>query len=222
MSDFPETEFIAPDAHAEFQYESAAHHKDTSLAGLWLFLATETLFFGVLIFLWIVYHHYYPQGFALAADKTVFEIGSANTGILVCSSFTYSVGLVYAERGNNRRLFLFCIATIVLGTMFLALKFYEWTVDWAGAMWPGSGFGILGPQSGGAQLFWVFYWVATILHGFHMSVGIFLVSWIARRAWRGDFSPTYTTPVEVVGLYWSFVDMVWMVLYPTIYLVARP
>ncbi len=109
----------------------------------------------------------------------------------------------------------------MLGAIFLGLKGYEWKLDFDKSLFPGPDFSIAGPDRGGAQLFWSFYFVATGLHGIHMIIGIGLVGWIAWSAHRSRFSPGYHTPVEAVGLYWSFVDMVWLSLYPMIYLVHR-
>ena len=105
--------------------------------------------------------------------------------------------------------------------MFLLLKFYEWHIDISEHLFPAGPFKINGADAGGARMFWSFYFVATALHALHMIVGVGLVSWIALQARRGAFADGWLTPVEVVGLYWSFVDIVWIVLYPIIYLVGR-
>ncbi len=101
------------------------------------------------------------------------------------------------------------------------LKGYEWKLDFDAHLFPGPGFAITGPNAGPAQLFWSFYFIATGLHGLHMIVGIILVGWIANGARKGRYTASYHTPVEIVGLYWSFVDMVWLMLYPAIYLAGR-
>jgi cytochrome c oxidase subunit 3 len=118
-------------------------------------------------------------------------------------------------------LFGACIVTAGLGAAFLLLKAWEWKLDFDDHLFPGTGFAITGPYTGPAQLFWSFYFIATGLHGLHMIAGIVLLSWIAYRARQGRYSASYHTPVEVVGLYWSFVDMVWLLLFPAIYLAGR-
>jgi cytochrome c oxidase subunit 3 len=135
----------------------------------------------------------------------------------------YAVGLAFIRAGNRRRLVQCLVATLVLGTAFLVLKFgIEWRDDFAQHLFPSAAnFKITGPESGGARLFYVFYFISTALHGLHMLIGVALLLWIIRRARRGEFSPLYHTPVHVVGLYWSFVDIVWLTLYPLIYLVGR-
>jgi cytochrome c oxidase subunit 3 len=151
----------------------------------------------------------------------VLWIGSLNLVLLVTSSLVYSTGLVFMEAGNTRRLMHCCLVTMAIGTLFLLLKFFEWHLDISEGLFPSGAFKITGSDAGGARMFWSFYFVATGLHAVHMIAGVGLVGWIALRARRGAFADGWYTPVEVVGLYWSFVDIVWIVLYPIIYLVGR-
>jgi cytochrome c oxidase subunit 3 len=213
------SEEVAP--HTHFQYADARHQSDTALAGMWLFLASEVLFFGGLIVAWVFCRHWQPSGFNAGARETVLWIGTLNLFLLVTSSFVYSTGLAFMEAGNARRLVQCCVVTMLLGSLFLLLKFYEWHIDIAENLFPSGGFKITGPDAGGARMFWSFYFVATALHALHMIVGVALVGWIALQARRGEFTDRWLTPVEVVGLYWSFVDIVWIVLYPIIYLIGR-
>jgi len=206
----------------EFQYSSASHQEQSAIAGMWLFLATEVLFFGALFLAWIYARHFDQAGFDAGAQQTNLVIGTANTVILITSSFVYSAGVMFIEAGNGRRLIQCCTAAALLGLSFLILKFgIEWRDDFAKDLFPGPGFAIQGSLAGGARLFFVFYFFATAIHGLHMVIGIALVAWIILRARNQDFSAQYYTPVVVVGLYWSFVDMVWLILYPLIYLVGR-
>jgi cytochrome c oxidase subunit 3 len=207
--------------HTEFQYAGMAHQADTALAGMWLFLATELLFFGGLFFIYAAYRLHHPLGTARASHEAELAIGTVNTVLLLTSSAVFAWGLGRARVGRNVALFWASLITGGLGILFLSLKAYEWLLDFGNHMFPGPNFGMSGPDMGGAELFWCFYFVATGLHGLHMIVGVGLVGWIAWAARRERFGPSYFTPVEVVGLYWSFVDMVWLVLYPTIYLAGR-
>lgn len=205
-----------------FQYASPTHMADTALAGMWLFLASETLFFGGLVFVWGAIGHVHRAGVALAVGHTNLVIGTANTVILLTSSAALTVGVLRARDGRNRVVLWACAATAGLGLLFLVLKGVEWALDIHEGLFPGPAFALGGPDAGGARLFYSFYFAATALHGVHMLIGLGLVAWIARRAHRREFSRAYSTPVEAVGLYWSFVDLVWLVLYPLIYLVNRP
>jgi cytochrome c oxidase subunit 3 len=193
-----------------FQYETAAHEADTAIAGMWLFLASETLFFGGLIFVWLVLDLRDPAGLRLGVAHSNLTIGSINTAVLITSSLVLTVGVRGARAGSFRRTVQACLITAGLGALFVGLKGVEWWKDIGEGLYPGPGFPLPGA---GARLFWGWYWVATVLHAAHMLGGIGLVLWVAWRARRGHFSRAYWTPVEVVGLYWSFVDVVWLVLY---------
>ncbi len=204
--------------HIEFQYAGMEHQSGTALSGMWLFLATEVLFFGGLFLLYMVYRWQYPHGFAVASQRTEVVIGTVNTALLLTSSAVFAWGLGQVRQGRNRRLFWACVLVAALGLAFLALKGVEWTDDLHEHLFPGPGFAITGPDNGAAQLFWLFYFIATGLHGVHMIAGVGLVAWLGWTARQERYSAGYFTPAEVVGLYWSFVDMVWLCLYPLIYL----
>jgi len=214
---------MASTVRQDFQYASPSHQAETAVAGMWLFLATEVLFFGGLILSWIYSRHWNQAGFDAGARETKLWIGTLNTLILISSSFVYAAGLAFIRAGNKRRLIECCVATLLLGVAFLGLKFgLEWHADFASHLFPASSdFKITGPAAGGARLFFIFYFTSTALHGLHMLIGLGLLVWIIRRARRDEFSALYHTPVQIVGLYWSFVDIVWLTLYPLIYLVGR-
>jgi len=206
-----------------FQYASAPHQAQTAIAGMWLFLASEVLLFGGLILSWIYARHFNPVGFDAGGRETALWIGTVNTVLLISSSFAYALGAAFIRMANVRGL-IGCLAlALVLAGAFLVLKFgLEYREDFAKHLFPTAApFGVTGDPGRGARLFFIFYFIATGLHGVHMLVGMGLVLWIIRRARRGHFSPDYNTPVEVVGLYWSFVDVVWLTLFPLIYLVGR-
>jgi len=205
----------------EMQFSSPAHQADTALAGMWLFLATEVMFFGGLFFIWLVYRHVHAVGFAAATQCTSLLIGATNTLILLASSLAFTLGVLAARKGDHRTLLRLSMVTAALGLVFIVLKGVEWAQDVAAHLFPGAGFGIGGTDAGGAQLFYAFYFVATGLHAVHMLVGVALVLWIAWGAQRRRFGPAWNTPVEVVGLYWSFVDLIWVVLFSLIYVSGR-
>jgi cytochrome c oxidase subunit 3 len=214
------SEEIAP--HVHFQYSTARHQAETAISGMWLFLATEVLFFGGLILGWIYCRHWQQAGFDEGGRETVLWIGTVNLILLVTSSAIYSAGLAFIELGNVRRLIACCWITAGIGILFLILKITEWEIDISEHLFPSmADFKITGEEEGGARMFWSFYFISTALHAVHMAAGVGVVSWIALRARRKEFSAAWYTPVEVTGLYWSFVDIVWMVLYPLIYLIGR-
>lgn len=214
-------ELVAPAAHAEFQYHDARHQSQTALSGMWLFLATEVLFFGGLVFVWLTYHRMHPDGFKAAAEHANLLIGSINAAVLLTSSAVFTWGVDAGRLGRNDKVLRACAITVLLGLTFLTLKGIEWHEDFHEHLVPGAGFGISGPDQGGAQIFYVIYYIATVLHALHMAIGVGLVSWIGWKAWHRTYSREWNTPVQVVGLYWSFVDIVWLTFYPLIYVIGR-
>jgi cytochrome c oxidase subunit III len=141
----------------EFQYSSASHQAETAVAGMWLFLATEVVFFGALFLAWIFARHFDQAGFDSGAQQTELAIGTINTVILITGSLAYSLGAVFIEEGNTRRLIQWCSVAWLLGLAFMILKFgLEWRDDITRQMFPGPDFGIKGALAGGAQLFWAF------------------------------------------------------------------
>jgi len=203
-----------------FQYSSARHERETALSGMWLFLATELLFFGPLFLAWLYCRHWDTAGFDYGAKQTDLLLGTINTALLVTSSFAYSAGLAFIERRDQRRLEQCCIVAWMLGAAFLVLKFgVEWREDFARDLFPGVNFSVEGSAREGAQLFFVFYFVSTAIHGMHMVVGLCLVGWIIAR--NDKFTGERHGAVTVIGLYWSFVDMIWVFLFPLIYLIGR-
>lgn len=206
-----------------FQYSSAEHQSGTSLAGMWLFVASESLFFGGLFLGWVYCRHWAQAGFDEGAKDTELWIGTVNTIILITSSFAYATGFAFIRAGNVRGLLWCCGLTLILGLAFLYLKFgLEWMDDIRKhTFFADPAFKYTGADASGAHLFYVFYFIGTALHGIHMIVGVALVAIVMWRAWRGAFTALNHSPVEITGVYWSFVDMIWMILYPLIYLVGR-
>jgi cytochrome c oxidase subunit III len=203
------------------QYATLAQQRETAQLGMWGFIATETLFFGALIFTYFIYRNAYPHEFAVAAKDAVLWCGSVNIGLLLTSSLTMVLAIDAAAEGRRRALTWWLVATALLGIVFICVKGFEWYLDYKDHVVPAVNF-VLKPGEGPAsELFWVFYFIATPLHALHLTIGIALVLYMLSRARRGELTPAYYAPLEVVGLYWSFVDTVWVFLYPAIYLVGR-
>jgi cytochrome c oxidase subunit 3 len=209
---------IAP----EMQYADLSQQGETAQLGMWVFITTETLFFGALLFTYFLYRISYPHEFAVAAKDAVLWCGSINMGLIMTSSLTMVLAINAAAEGRRRALTWWLIATAFLGLCFLSIKGYEYHLDFNDRVVPVINF-VMKPGEGPAsELFWVFYWVATGLHAIHMTIGICLVLYMLLwRVRRGEVTPEYYAPLEVVGLYWSFVDTVWIFLFPAIYLVGR-
>lgn len=205
----------------EMQYTDLVQQGETAQLGMWVFLATEVLFFGGIMMAYLAYRITYPGDFAAAAKESVIWIGGLNTAILVTSSLTMIMAIYSAEQGDTRRIVQFLLATAALGFVFLCLKGFEYYKDYDDGVVPVLNFHPATAQRGPAELFWLFYFYATGLHAIHLTIGIGVILFMARRAARGGFSPAYTAPLEVAGLYWSFVDIVWVFLFALIYPIGR-
>ncbi len=200
------------------QFATLEQQHETALLGIWTFLATEILFFGGLIIAYTVYRHAYPDGFAEAARHTRIVIGTANTAILLTSSFLVAWAVVAAKLGAGRVSAALLSGAALLGIVFLALKGVEYRGEVNEHLFPNDSF-TLGQQ--GARLFFTFYFIATGLHAVHVAVGIVVLAVIAVRAHEGAYSAAYHGPITVAALYWHFVDLVWIFLFALIYLPGR-
>ena len=205
------------------QFATLDQQGETAQVGMWAFLVNETIFFGALIFIYFLYRITYPHEFAVAAKDAVLWCGALNFVILVTSSLTMVLAInAAAQNPRPNRMVAWLITTLVLGCLFLGVKGYEYYLDFQDRVVPVVNFVVKPGEASAGELFWVFYWVATGLHAIHLTIGIGLVLYMLLwRVRRGEISPAYYAPLEVVGIYWSFVDAVWLFLYPCIYLVGR-
>jgi cytochrome c oxidase subunit 3 len=205
----------------EIQYATLEQQGDTAQLGMWVFLVNETLFFGALIFPYFVYRLTYPDEIAHAASDTVLWCGTVNLVILLTSSLTMVLAINSGAQGRRRHMVWWLVATAALGVAFLLIKGYEYYLDFESKVVPVVNFETKPGEGRAGQLFWVFYWVGTGLHAIHLMIGVGLVLYMLWRIRQGKITPEYYAPLEVVGIYWSFVDTVWLFLYPSIYLVGR-
>jgi cytochrome c oxidase subunit III len=203
------------------QFDDAEQQHDASQIGMWIFLATEVMFFGGMFMGYTFYRTAYPQAFAGASNRLDLWLGTLNTAILIGSSFTMALAVRSAQVGKRKALVIFLSLTIILGTVFLGIKFSEYYAKFVEHLIPGSTFVYKGPMAHGAEIFFSFYFAMTGMHALHMIIGIGLLTTLIVKALRNRFSAGYFTPVELVGLYWHFVDIVWIFLFPLLYLVGR-
>jgi cytochrome c oxidase subunit 3 len=206
----------------EVQFDTEAQQKDASTLGMWIFLITEVMFFGGMFTAYTVYRRAYSDAFAVASSSLNVTIGAINTAVLLVSSFTMVMAVRAAQLGQRRTLILFLVATLIFGGIFLGVKAYEWNEKFEQHHVPGPSFHLDGvPQQGHAQLFFSLYFAMTGLHALHMVVGVGLISWLIWLARKGRFTAGYNTPVDIAGLYWHFVDIIWIFLFPLLYLIDR-
>lgn len=205
------------------QFDDIAQQRGAARLGMWTFLTTEVLFFGGLFTSYLVYRMTYPEAFAAASAHTDIVLGGINTLVLITSSLTMALAVHAAHLGHSREASRWLLLTIALGAVFLGIKGIEWHTEYVEHRVPGDWFGFQygnDPQRA-EQLFFSLYFLMTGLHALHMIVGIGLLSALLWMARRDMFTGGYYMPVENVGLYWHFVDIVWIFLYPLLYLIGQ-
>ena len=221
MADHAATETLA----LRVQFDTEAQQKDASSLGMWIFLVTEIMFFGGMFAVYTIYRSWYPDVYAIASSSLNEIIGALNTGVLLLSSFTMVMAVRAAQLGQQRAIVMFLILTLLFGGIFLGVKAYEWNEKFEEHHIPGQAAfhldGVLPADQGHAQLFFSIYFAMTGLHALHMVIGVGILLTLIVHARRGRFSASYYTPIDVAGLYWHFVDIIWIFLFPLLYLIDR-
>lgn len=205
------------------------HHFDTpeqqlesSLLGMWIFLLTEVMFFGGMFGGYTVYRNLYPDAFASTSQYMNVTLGGINTAVLICSSLTMAMAVHSAQLGKNRAIILFLLLTLFLGCVFLGIKYVEYHEKWVDHHIPGPHFQYADARYfHQAQILFFLYFAMTGLHALHMIVGAGLIIALIVMAARHRFSAEWYTPVEMIGLYWHFVDIIWIFLFPLLYLIGH-
>lgn len=243
-----------PDALVQHQFEDRHQQKEAATLGMWTFLATEVLFFGALFVSYTIYRHQWPNDFRQGALNLKWYMGAVNTAVLLLSSFTMAMAVHAAALGSNSKIIRYLVLTILIGSLFLAIKGCEYFVEYEERLVPGLNFSIDPPKpeemnvggrafekfdrwfdthvsaprekseerTHGQQLFFLFYFIMTAIHATHMIIGIGVMLVLIWMAKRRMFSAKWHNPVENFGLYWHFVDIVWVFLFPTLYLLRNP
>lgn len=190
--------------------------------GMWIFLTTEILFFGGLFATYTIYRELYLPGFIQGSHFLELKWGAINTAVLIVSSLTMALAIRSTQVGKHKSATIGLLSiTAILGVVFLCIKFIlEWRTDYLHHMVPGINFDYAGPHASHVQLFFLFYFFMTGLHALHVMIGIGIMLALIYLTWRGRFSPRYYSPLEVAGLYWHFVDIVWIFLFPLLYLIG--
>jgi cytochrome c oxidase subunit III len=202
-------------------FDSLAQQTDATTLGMWVFLVTEVLFFGGLFVTYLVYRHTYPEAFAAGSHELDVTLGTINTVVLITSSLTMALAVHAAQLGQRKLLITFLILTMILGGVFLGIKSVEYYHKFVEHHVPGPGFQFEKEHLLHAQLFFSLYFVMTGLHAVHMIIGIGIMLVMLRWSWNGTITDEYSSPIEISGLYWHFVDIVWIFLFPLLYLIGR-
>jgi cytochrome c oxidase subunit 3 len=202
-------------------FDDAEQQHDASTLGMWLFLVQEVMFFGGLFTAYIVYRTAFPQAFHDGSHELDIGLGAFNTVVLLTSSLTMALSVHAAQVSRRGMLIVNLLLTLFLGLVFLGVKVIEYAAKFEHHLVPGPHFAFHGSEANNVQLFFSLYFAMTGLHALHMVVGAGLLMVLIARAAQGMFNKNYYTPVEMVGLYWHFVDLVWIFLFPLLYLLGR-
>jgi cytochrome c oxidase subunit 3 len=205
----------------QHHFDDMAQQTEASTLGMWVFLVTEIMFFGGLFLAYLVYRHAEPMGFQEASNHLNVIWGAVNTVVLIVSSLTMALAVRAAQTSAPPKVQVgWIVATMILGASFLGVKVIEYADKFEHHLVPGPNFVWEGKYPAGAEMFYSLYFCMTGLHALHMIIGLGIMTVIAIMAWRGTFDEEYFTPVEVSGLYWHFVDIVWIFLFPLLYLIG--
>ena len=221
-------------------FETEEQQREAGSFGMWLFLVTEIMFFSGLFMSYLLYRNWYYPAFSVASNQLSVPLGTANTAILITSGFFMALAVWSAEVRKKQLLVWMLILTSVFGLAFLCIKFDEYHEKWEKHHIPGASFDIsefvnpprdangkltappLAPDMAErTQIFFFLYFAMTGMHAVHMMIGMFVLMWLIYRARRGDFTAGYVAPIENFALYWHFVDIVWLFLFPLLYLIDK-
>lgn len=202
-------------------FDSLAQQTEATTLGMWVFLVTEVLFFGGLFATYMIYRSWYPDAFAVASHELDVVLGTTNTVVLITSSLTMALAVHAAQLGQRKLLMTFLILTMILGGVFLGIKSVEYYHKFVEHHIPGPGFQFEKEYFRHAQIFFSLYFVMTGLHAIHMIIGIGIMLVMLWWSWNGTITADYSSPIEISGLYWHFVDIVWIFLFPLLYLIGR-
>ena len=213
----------------QHHFADMEQQQETSTFGMWMFLLTEIMFFGGLFTAYLVYRSSYYQAFVEGSQKMNIWLGATNTAVLICSSLTMALAVRAAQTGKSKAFTaVLLLITIVFGLGFLGIKAVEYHEHWTHHEFPGPNFHFetddpAHPATDAVhtEIYFSLYWAMTGLHALHMIIGVGLVTWLILKVLASTYSPAYYSPVEIVGLYWHFVDLVWIYLFPLLYLISK-
>ncbi len=203
------------------QFASRAQQREAATLGMWAWLVTELLLFAGLFLCALILRLQHPNSVTLAATHLKFWIGAFNTAVLICSSFTMSAAIVASRIGWRRLMLASMLATASLGSLFLLLKGYEYYQDYTENMMPflDRPYALAADQA--TRLFVDVYYITTGLHGVHLLTGVSILLWLTWRASRPGFLQAHQNRIEIYGLYWHFIDLIWIIVFPVLYVLDR-
>lgn len=206
--------------HLAHHFSDSEQQFDSAKLGMWIFLLTEILLFGGLFVAYAIYRAWNPDMFYNAHKYIDVILGAINTIVLITSSLTMALSIRSMQLGNRKRTMRLLLFTLILAGVFLVVKYFEYSHKIHLGQLPGKYYTFTGIEGNNPHIFFSIYFMMTGLHGIHVLAGMGVIGWILKRTARGDFSPEYYTPLELTGLYWHLVDMIWIFLFPLLYLIG--
>lgn len=206
--------------HHAHHFANANEEFEASKQGMWVFMVTEVLMFGGLFVAYGIFRGLYPEMFYEAHQHLNANLGAVNTVVLILSSLSMAYAVSATQKGQRDRAVLSLVLTFLLAGCFLVVKYFEYSHKFHDGLLPGAHFHNEHIKHPKAPLFFSLYFMMTGLHGVHILIGMGLIAWLIKRTMAREFSPHFYTPVELVGFYWHFVDLVWIYLFPLLYLVG--
>lgn len=215
--------------HHAHHFNSAEHEYDAAKFGTWTFLVTEILMFGGLFVGYVIFHSKFPAMFHAGSTFLDWKLGALNTVVLLLSSLTMALSIYYAQHNDKAKTLIMLYTTVACGAIFMIVKYFEYTHKIHMGLLPGTLFhphGLTAEQTALIEpfsnlgMYFSFYFCMTGLHGSHVLAGMGLIIWCIIRTHRGEFSSKYWTPLECVGLFWHLVDLIWIYLFPLLYLIG--
>ncbi len=211
----------AAEGYVAHQFEDADQQFESATLGTWMFLVTEIMFFGAMFAAYVVYRTAYPTAFTHGSHHLDIRLGATNTAVLIASSFAMVMAVHSAQLGKRNALVGWLLTTIAMGSTFVGIKMFEYHHKFVEGLVPGPLFTYVAPDAKQQELFLSLYFAMTGVHALHMLIGIGILIWLTVQSLRGRFSAEYYNPVECAGLYWHFVDVVWIFLFYLLYLIGR-
>lgn len=211
------------DSHPSFlqhHFHDAEQQEESSKLGMWIFLLTEILFFGGLFCAYAIYNAWYPETFVNAHKQLDWVLGGVNTVVLITSSVTMALAIRSMQLGNKSATLVNLWLTLSLAGVFLVIKYFEYAHKVHLGQLPGHYYSFTGIEGSNPHIFFSVYFMMTGLHGIHVIAGIGVIAWLIVRTSKNHFSPEYYSPIEMTGLYWHLVDLVWIFLFPLLYLIG--
>jgi cytochrome c oxidase subunit 3 len=213
-------EHVDQPSYLQHHFSDAEQQAETAKLGMWLFLLTEVLLFGGLFAFYAIYRAWHPEMFIETSNYLDVSLGALNTFVLITSSLTMALSIRAMQLNNKKQTIWLLVVTLLLAATFLVVKYFEYSHKIHLGQLPGKFYTFEGITSANPHIFFSIYFTMTGLHGIHVVLGMAVITWVLIRTSKNHFSADYYTPIEMTGLYWHLVDLIWIFLFPLLYLIG--